>query len=106
MAMTLRGERMDGSAINSTLPAGQPKPGSIAERLFKQHQRVQADANRRLAHRAELQKNDLNYRGGKEASGLGFFFGYSGRKYQSPPRSGEIRARNCSQAFEDCHARG
>ena len=56
MAMTLRGEPMDGRQLIQTLPAGQPKPGSIAERLFKQHQRVQADTNRRLAKRAELAK--------------------------------------------------
>ena len=78
MAMTLRGEPMDGRPLIRHLPAGSPKPGSIAERLFKQHQRVQADTNRRLAHRAELQKSDLLTEAGKKRQGLDFSLGIAG----------------------------
>ena len=83
MAMTLRGEGMDGRPLIRHLPAGQPKSGSVAERLYKQHARVQADAERRLAHRAELQKNDLYTEAGKKKQGLDFSLNIAGENLKA-----------------------
>ena len=73
---------MDGRSLIRHLPAGQPKPGSTAERLFKQHQRVQADTNRRLAHRAELQKSAELTEVGKQRQSLDFSLGVMGQNVQ------------------------
>ena len=55
--MTLRNEPMDGRPLMRKGPIGAPKPGSTAERLLKHRERVNVDAQRRAAKRAELATN-------------------------------------------------